>query len=69
MPKTYYFVNRTRKQIITTTPYNITRSLYTNIKNREWSTFDEIDLLTNDDIDVKELIQDFWYTLDPKVKE
>ena len=69
MAKIYYFVNRTKKQIITTTPYDITRSLFKNIKDREWSTFDTIDLLTNDDIDVKELIHDFWYTLDPKLKE
>lgn len=64
MSKKYYYINRTRKKIVETTPYDITRKLYKLIKEKEWSTFDEIDLLSDTEVDIKELMIEYWYVLE-----
>jgi hypothetical protein len=64
MSKKYYYINRTRKKIVETTPYDITRKLYKLIKEKEWSTFDEIDLLCDTEFDIKELMIEYWYVLE-----
>ena len=66
--KKWYYINRSKKQIITSTPYDVNRTLYKITKDKNWSTSDEVDLLREDDIDIRELIQDFWYVLDPPIR-
>jgi len=60
----YYYINRSRKKIVETTPYDITRSLYKLIRDKEWSTLDEIDLLSEKDINLQELRVEMWYVLE-----
>jgi hypothetical protein len=60
----YYYINRSRKKIVETTPYDITRSLYKLIRDKEWSTLDEIDLLSDKDINLQELRVEMWYVLE-----
>jgi hypothetical protein len=64
MGYSFFFINHTKKQIVHTEPYDILRSLNEYFVKYDWEKTDTIDLLREDDTDVKELVKEEGYTID-----
>jgi hypothetical protein len=66
MGKSFFFINRTKKFILHTEPYNILASIKIAIKEYNWNDTDIIDLFDDIDIDVIGLVEDEGYDIDFK---
>ena len=65
MGTTYFFKNNTRREIIQTYLYDITKNLLEAINTYRWDLSDEIDII-DQFTDIQSLVEDEGYTIDYK---
>lgn len=63
MGTSYFFKNNTRKEIVRTNLYDITKNLLVVINDYSWSMSDEIDIIDEFEEDIDALVME-GYTID-----
>jgi len=66
MGYSYFLLNHTKKQIFFAEPYNILRDIQDYIAKYEWTLQDNVDLLREDETDVRTLVEKEGYSIDFK---
>ena len=66
MGYSFFLLNHTKKQIFCIEPYDILRDIQNYIANYEWTLQDDVDLLREDETDVRSLVEQKGYSIDYK---
>ena len=64
MGTSYFFKNNTRKDIVRTDLYDITKNILLAINQYGWNIYDEIDIIDEYEEDIQSLVEKEGYTID-----
>ena len=64
MGTSYFFKNNTRKEIVRTDLYDITKNILLAINQYGWNIYDEIDIIDEYEEDIQSLVEKEGYTID-----